>query len=83
MPNSRAAETEADRIGIELAAKAGYAPAAAASLWMKMGAEGGATPVEWMSTHPDPENRQKRLAALEPEMQPYYNPNADHPVHRL
>ena len=83
MPNSRVAETEADRIGIELAAKAGYDPKAAATLWQKMGADGGDRPAEWMSTHPDPENRQKRLSELEPEMMPYYNPNADHKVYPL
>ena len=83
MPNSRTAETEADRIGIELAAKAGYDPASAATLWKKMGQVGGSTPPEWMSTHPDPENRQRRLAELEPEMRVYYDPDAEHPVYRL
>ncbi len=82
-PNSRAAEREADRIGIELAARAGYDPAAAATLWRKMGQEGGPTPPQWMSTHPDPENRQKRLAELEPEMRAFYDPHADHPVYPL
>lgn len=82
-PNSRAAETEADRIGIELAAKAGYDPAAAATLWAKMAEVGGQAPPQWMSTHPNPENRQRKLAELEPEMRRYYDPNADHPVYRL
>jgi predicted Zn-dependent protease len=44
-----------------------------------MGAQGDSPP-QWLSTHPDPENRQKRLAALEPEMRPYYEPNGEHPV---
>lgn len=82
MPNSRAAETEADRIGIEIAAKAGYDPAAAATLWQKMGAQGGAPP-QWLSTHPDPENRQRTLAALEPEMRKYYDPNGPHKVYQF
>lgn len=82
MPNSRAAETEADQIGIEIAAKAGYDPAAAATLWQKMGAQGGAPP-QWLSTHPDPANRQRALAALEPEMRQYYEPNAPHPVYQF
>lgn len=82
MPNSRAAETEADRIGIELAAKAGYDPAAAATLWQKMGAQGGAPP-QWLSTHPNPDNRQRTLAALEPQMRQYYDPNGSHPVYQF
>jgi len=81
MPNSRAAETEADRIGIELAAKAGYDPGAAATLWEKMGKEGGPTPPQWMSTHPDPANRQQQLAQLEPKMRAYYDPDASHPAY--
>jgi predicted Zn-dependent protease len=76
MPNSRAAESEADRIGIELAAKAGYDPRAAETLWQKMAKVGGPTPPQWMSTHPDPANRQQRLAQLEPEMRRYYDPDA-------
>ncbi|MEM1411835.1 MAG: M48 family metallopeptidase [Pseudomonadota bacterium] len=82
-PNSRTAEREADEIGIELAAKAGYDPAAAPTLWKKMAAVGGQAPPQWMSTHPGPENRQRTLAALVPEMQKYYDPDADHPVYRM
>jgi len=72
LPNSRAAESEADRIGIELAAKAGYDPRAAATLWQKMGAVGGSTPPTFLSTHPGPDQRQQKLAQLAPKMQPYY-----------
>lgn len=68
LPNSRVAESEADRIGIELATRAGYDPAAAATLWQKMGALPGDRPPEFMSTHPAPENRQAALTALVPEM---------------
>jgi predicted Zn-dependent protease len=83
MPNSRAAEREADRIGIELAARAGYDPRSAATLWQKMAQVGGSSPPQWMSTHPDPENRQRRLAELAPEMMAYYEPRADHPIYRF
>jgi len=72
LPNSRAAETEADEIGIQLAAKAGYNPSAAVTLWEKMGAAGGAGPPQFMSTHPAPGNRQARLAELAPQMTQYY-----------
>jgi predicted Zn-dependent protease len=72
LPNSRTSEAEADRIGIGLAAKAGYDPSAAVSLWQKMADVGGSGPPQFLSTHPSPENRQGELAALVPEMMPYY-----------
>lgn len=72
LPNSRASETEADRIGIELAAKAGFDPHAAASLWKKMGEVGGGGPPQFLSTHPAPGNRQETLAKLAPQMMQYY-----------
>jgi len=72
LPNSRTAEAEADRIGIELAARAGYDPRAAATLWQKMGAAGGNGPPAFLSTHPGPAQRQDKLARLVPKMQPYY-----------
>jgi predicted Zn-dependent protease len=79
MPNSRAAETEADRIGIELAAKAGYDPDAAVTLWRKMNALPGGQPPQFLSTHPNPANREKALAALGPEMEPYYRADTARP----
>ena len=68
LPNSRVAESEADRIGIELASRAGYDPEAAVTLWQKMGSLSDGRPPEFMSTHPAPENRQAALQALVPEM---------------
>ncbi len=70
LPNSRTAESEADRIGIELAARAGYDPEAAVTLWQKMGSLSDSRPPEFLSTHPAPANRQSALAALVPEMRP-------------
>jgi predicted Zn-dependent protease len=72
LPNSRTSESEADEIGIELAAKAGYDPRAAVTLWQKMGAVGGEGPPQFMSTHPAPENRQQKLGELAPKVQPFY-----------
>jgi len=85
LPNSRQMETEADRIGIELAARAGYRPDAAASLWAKMAREGGARQPVFLSTHPAPQSRQRDLQALAAQMQPLYeqairSPLPQHPV---
>ena len=82
-PNSRAAESEADRIGIELAAKAGYNPRAAISLWQKMAEVGGKGPPQFLSTHPSPENREKKLAEYVPEMMPYYEEKGQRPLYDL
>jgi Zn-dependent protease with chaperone function len=71
LPNSRESETEADQIGIELAARAGYDPAAAVTLWDKMAKLGGKAP-EFLSTHPSPENRAARLKTLGERVQPLY-----------
>jgi len=72
LPNSRTSEAEADRMGIELAARAGYDPHAAVTLWQKMNKVGGGSVPEFLSTHPAPENREQTLKALIPEMMPYY-----------
>jgi predicted Zn-dependent protease len=81
LPNSRTSETEADRIGIELAAKAGYDPAASVTLWQKMAAVGGDGPPAFLSTHPTDAQRQQRLGALVPQMQPYYKAVGARPRH--
>ena len=83
LPNSRTAETEADRIGIELAARAGYHPDAAASLWKKMAEVGGSGPPQFLSTHPAPGNRQQTLARLAPQMMQYYEAPGVRPVHPM
>ena len=70
LPNSRAGETEADRMGIELAARAGYDPTGGASLWLKMEEEGGSNPLQFLSTHPSPDNRREALLNLEQQVRP-------------
>ena len=82
MPNSRSAESEADEIGIELAAKAGYNPNAAISLWQKMASVSGGGPPQFLSTHPSPANRQQRLADLAPQMMQYYEQARRNPATR-
>ena len=81
LPNSRTAETEADRIGIELAARAGYDPRAAVTLWQKMAkVGGGSAPPAFLSTHPSDAQRQQRLAALVQQMMPYYQAPGPRPT---
>ncbi len=82
-PNSRKSETEADEIGIELAARAGYNPNAAVTLWRKMGAVAGEGPPEFLSTHPAPTTREENLSRLIPEMMPYYQSREDRPFYQL
>ena len=73
LPNSRESEAEADRIGIELAARAGFDPKAAVTLWDKMGKlDNGNGPPEFLSTHPAPEHRAATLKELATKVEPYY-----------
>lgn len=72
LPNSREAEREADRIGLELSARAGFDPNAAITLWQKMGAQGGDKPPEFLSTHPSNESRINDLRELIPSVMPLY-----------
>lgn len=72
LPNSRTHETEADRIGVELAARAGYDPRAAISLWQKMGQVGGDEPMKFMSTHPSREDRVSDLTDYSQRVMPLY-----------
>ena len=82
LPNSRDTEYEADRIGIQLAAGAGYEPSAAVTLWTKMEREGGTTMPQFLATHPSPANRRATLAEWVPYMIPLMpaRPPSPHPV---
>ena len=73
LPNSRQNEKEADAIGLEIAARGGYDPRAAITLWEKMSKESkGKNPPEFLSTHPSNQNRIKELSALMPRVMPLY-----------
>jgi predicted Zn-dependent protease len=72
LPNSRDHETEADRIGVELAARAGYDPRAAITLWQKMGQVGGSEPLKFLSTHPPREDRMNDLSIYAQRVMPLY-----------
>lgn len=83
LPYSRTAETEADQLGIELAARAGYDPRAAVTLWKKMARAGGQSPPQFLSTHPSPAHRQQRLSVLANQVMGYYLDKSPRPVYPL
>ena len=72
LPKSRGMETEADHIGVELAARAGYNPQAAVSLWQKMEKLAGSAPPKWLSTHPPSADRVADLQNQVAKVMPLY-----------
>lgn len=72
LPHSREQEAEADRIGLELMARAGYDPNASITLWQKMAKAAGGAPPEFLSTHPSSGSRIKDLEANIPRVLPLY-----------
>ena len=73
LPHSRQQETEADRLGVELAARAGYNPHAAVTLWEKMQkVASGGQPPKFLSTHPSHEDRIKDLKVYAERVMPLY-----------
>lgn len=72
LPNGREQEREADKMGLELSARAGFNPDAAVTLWQKMSANNKGAPPEFLSTHPASENRIKDLQKLAPKVRPLY-----------
>jgi len=74
LPYSRLHESEADRIGLVLMAKAGYDPREAVPFWERMATKGGPRPPELLSTHPAPESRIVKIKSLIPEAMKHYQP---------
>jgi len=79
---SRSDESEADLVGMELAARAGYDPAAGVTLWKKMAAFSQGAPPEFLSTHPSGSTRIHDIEANLPKVQPLYA-RADKPSRRF
>jgi len=75
LPFSREHESEADEVGLHFMAEAGYDPSVAVSFWERFAAlteQAGAPPLEFLSTHPDPLKRSKRIQELLPEVMGIY-----------
>ncbi|MCJ7664125.1 MAG: M48 family metallopeptidase [Desulfobacterales bacterium] len=72
LPYSRLHESEADRIGLTLMAKAGYDPHEAVRFWQAMSQQGGSRPPTLLSTHPAPESRIGKIKSYIPEAMRYY-----------
>jgi predicted Zn-dependent protease len=69
---SRSDESEADLVGMELAARAGYDPRAGVTLWQKMGAANKGAPPQWLSTHPSGSSRIADIEKNLPKVLPLY-----------
>lgn len=72
LPYSRTQEAEADRVGMELMAQAGFDPRSAVRLWLNMSEQSEGQPPEFMSTHPSHETRINGLQSLVPKVDPIY-----------
>jgi predicted Zn-dependent protease len=76
LPYSRLQESEADRIGLTLMARAGYDPRQAVPFWERMSKQGGSQQPEFLSTHPAPATRIADIKTYIPEALPYYQRQA-------
>lgn len=75
LPNSRANEEEADRMGVELSARAGYDPRAAITVWEKMKKVSESSTLEFLSTHPSHDSRIEDLKIYSQKVMPLYRKN--------
>lgn len=69
---SRSDESEADLVGMELAARAGFDPSAGVTLWQKMATASKGAPPQWLSTHPSGSTRIADIQANLPKVLPLY-----------
>ena len=69
---SRSDETDADIVGLELTARAGFDPRAGITLWRKMAAASKTAPPQWLSTHPSDADRERQIRRHLPEVMPLY-----------
>ncbi|RUO21290.1 peptidase [Aliidiomarina iranensis] len=76
LPYSRTHESEADEIGLDLMARAGFRPEEAPKLWENMAAQGSGSTPELLSTHPSPTSRIRELSAQVPRVMPLYEARA-------
>lgn len=83
LPYSRKHEAEADRMGLELMARAGYDPHAAVDVWKRMAALTSHQPPVWLSTHPSHESRIADMEAHLPAALSVYGKSAHAPVSKL
>jgi predicted Zn-dependent protease len=76
---SRGDESEADTIGLDLAARAGYDPRSGVTLWQKMGEASKGAPPQWLSTHPSGQTRIRDIERTLPAVLPLYEKAARPP----
>ena len=79
LPFSRAQESEADTIGLELMARAGFDPRQAVTLWQNMSKQNGNSPAEFLSTHPANESRIQNLSSHMNQAMQLYQQAPRHP----
>jgi predicted Zn-dependent protease len=77
LPYSRLQEAEADRIGLVLAAQAGYDPQVAVGVWERMAKLPGQRPPEFLSTHPEPEGRIETIKQQLPQARAAFRPHPE------